>query len=131
MALNTLGRSVKSQASAEELDDGSELGRDETGFTNILTSEEFRSFSEYMKKKHKVDVTEEDIPVEANKSARTRSAAAATEDPDQTELSLKWLTVRAQRQMDDSVNDNVSFQIMLGLLGHLFTLCVLTIDNRS
>lgn len=111
MSLNTLGRTVKAQASAEELDDGSELGRDKTGFTNNLTGQEFRSFAEFMRRKHKVDVEEEDIPVMANQSARTRSAEAAMkggEDPDETELSLKWLTARAQRQMDDSVDDNVS-----------------------
>lgn len=115
IAMNVLGRSVKSQAAAEELDDGSELGRDEDGFSQHLTKEEFRSFAEYMKKKHKVDVQEEDIPVQENKSIRTRKAAAAAdEDPENLELSLKWLTARAQRQMDDSLDDNPYSDLMPG-----------------
>lgn len=113
MALNVLGRSVKAQAAAEELDDGSELGRDESGFSQHLTKEEFRTFAEYMKEKHKVDVSEEDIPVHENKSARTKKAATQ-EDPDNVALSLKWLTARAQRQMDDSLDDNPYSDLMPG-----------------
>jgi ribosomal protein S18 len=113
MATNVLGRSVKAQAAAEELDDGSELGRDESGFSQHLTKEEFRTFSEYMKKKHKVDVSEEDIPVQENKSARTKKAATE-EDPENLDLSLKWLTARAQRQTDDSLDDNPYSDLMPG-----------------
>lgn len=114
MATNVLGRSVKAQAAAEELDDGSELGRDESGFSQHLTKEEFRTFSEYMKKKHKVDVSEEDIPVQENKSARTRKAASVGDDPENIALSLKWLNARAQRQMDDSLDDNPYSDLMPG-----------------
>jgi ribosomal protein S18 len=114
MATNVLGRSVKAQASAEPLDDGGELGRDESGFSQHLTKDEFRTFSAYMKKKHKVDVSEEHIPVQEGKSARTRNATAAGDDPEHLDLSLKWLTARAQRQMDDSLDDNPYSDLMPG-----------------
>lgn len=115
MALNVLGRSVRAQASAEELDDGSELGRDEKKFSQHLTKQEFRNFAEFMKKKHGVEVSEDDLPVQENKSSRTkRMDAIAEEDPDHRALSLKWLTARAQRQLDDSVDDNPYSDLMPG-----------------
>jgi ribosomal protein S18 len=100
---NVLGRSVQSQASREQLEDGTHLGRDETGFSQPLTKKEFGSFSQYMKKEHKVDVTEDDIPVQDSHSG---SSTQPGDDPDELGLSMKWLTARAQRQMDDSVDDN-------------------------
>jgi ribosomal protein S18 len=100
---NVLGRSVQAQASKEQLEDGTYLGRDETGFSQPLTKKEFGSFSHYMKKEHKVDVTEDDIPVQDSHSG---NATQPGDDPDELGLSMKWLTARAQRQMDDSVDDN-------------------------
>jgi len=115
MALNVIGRSVRAQASAEALDDGSELGRDKDGFSQHLTKQEFQGFADYMKKKHNIKVAEDDIPVQENKSARTRRMEAASEeDPDQRELSLKWLTARAQRQLDDALDDNPYSDLMPG-----------------
>jgi len=116
MALNVMGRSVRAQASAEELDDGSELGRDErTKFSQHLTKQEFRSFAEYMRKKHGIQVAEDDLPVQENKSSRTKKMdATAEEDPDHRELSLKWLTARAQRQLDESIDDNPYSDLMPG-----------------
>jgi ribosomal protein S18 len=100
---NVLGRSVQSQASKEQLEDGTYLGRDESGFSQSLTKKEFGSFSQYMKKQHKADVTEDDIPVQESLSG---SSTQPGDDPDELGLSMKWLTARAQRQMDDSVDDN-------------------------
>jgi len=115
MALNVLGRSVRAQASAEELDDGSELGRDKKGFTQQLTKQEYSNFAEFMKKKHGIEVSDDDLPVQENKSSRTkRMDAIAEEDPDHRALSLKWLTARAQRQLDDAVDDNPYSDLMPG-----------------
>ena len=111
MGLNVLGRSAKAQASEETLDDGSKLGRDDTGFSQILTKPEFKSFSAYMKKKHKIEVDEEDLPVQ--EESRT-GFSRQEEDPDSAELSLKWLTARAQRQMDATLDDNPYSDLMPG-----------------
>jgi ribosomal protein S18 len=110
MGLNVLGRSVKAQASKDKLDDGSELGRDETGFSHQLTKGEFEAFAKYMDKEHKIKVDEEDIPVEE----RPRRTKYMEEDPDNVELSLKWLTSRAQRQMDERLDDNPYSDLMPG-----------------
>lgn len=120
MGLNVLGRSVKSQSAYEVLDDGTKLGRDSTGFTQPLTSEEFTVFSQYMQKEHgksydstrsKIPVvTEEDIPV--LQTANQRISKNRDDDPDDLELSLKWLTTRAQRQMDDDLDDNPFSELM-------------------
>lgn len=114
MATNVIGRSVQAQAAAEELDDGSELGRDETHFSQNLSKEEFNTFQEYMGSKHKVDVTDDDMPVHENKSERTRKASAVYEDLDRSDLALKWLTARAKRQMDTGAEDNPYSELMPG-----------------
>jgi ribosomal protein S18 len=111
MGTNVLGRSVQSQASEEQLEDGSHLGRDDTGFSQPLTKKEFGAFSQYMKKEHKTDVTEDDIPVQDSHSGSTTQPG---DDPDDLDLSLKWLTARAQRQMDDSVDDNPFSDLLPG-----------------
>jgi len=122
MSLNVLGRSPKAQSSSERFDDGTELGRDvETGggFSHNLTQSEFRSFQKYVKKRYKIDVTEDDIPVEQQGTSSTEEKTRGDDaeqdgagDPDDPELALKWLTSRAQRQMDDVLDDNPFADLM-------------------
>jgi ribosomal protein S18 len=114
IGLNVLGRSVKAQASEEELDDGSTLGRDETGFSQMLTKDEYASFAQYMKSQHDMEVSEDDIPVQASqkKKRQPSSNPSAEENPDDVSLSLKWLSNRAQREMDDSLDDNPYADLM-------------------
>lgn len=116
MGLNVLGRSVQAQAAKEKLDDGSELGRDETGFSQPLTPSEYKAFSEFMEKKHKTKVRKEDIPVQDDSGRKRRDLQKDNElgDPDSVDLSLKWLTARAQRQMDDLLDDDPYSDLMPG-----------------
>ena len=119
LGLNVLGRSVRAQASKEELADGSEVGRDKKGFSKPLTKQEFRNFSEFMERKHGIVIAEEDIPVQENKSASTRRMEAVSEeDPDHRALALKWLTARAQRQLDGATDENPFSDLMPGDLSH-------------
>lgn len=127
MSLNVLGRSVKSQASYEKLEDGTQFGRDETGFTQHLTSAEFEAYQKYMKEEYSIsNINEDDIPVisviddrkktnQDNKRSNRNETLVEDDvgnDPDELELSLKWLTARAQRQMDDIVDDNPYSDLM-------------------
>jgi small subunit ribosomal protein S18 len=110
MGTNVLGRSVRSQFAAEALDDGTALGRDEaSGFSQHLTPAEFRSFQEFLRRRHGVEVGDDDLPVqEASHPAATppSSSDADGEDPDDARRSLQWLTERARRQMDDLADDD-------------------------
>jgi ribosomal protein S18 len=120
MALNVLGRSVKAQSSYEILEDGTQLGRDKTGLTQPLTSDEFQVYRKYMKDEYAVnDIDEDDIPViQPSNTMRYRGKNDDDDDnedstnPDELQLSLKWLTARAQREMDDLVDDNPYSDLM-------------------
>jgi ribosomal protein S18 len=114
MATNVLGRSPKAQATAELLDDGSELGRDSTAFSQHLTRGEFKTFTEYMQQKYHIEVSPDDIPVQEAPSPKSRQATAMGDDPEHADWSLKWLSARAQRQMDDSLDDNPYSDLMPG-----------------
>lgn len=108
MSLNVLGRSAKAQA--EEPDDGSKDGSlDETSFSKPLTPTEFESFSTFMNKKHHMKLDEDDIPVSGVDPSK-----ADEDHPDREDLALKWLTARAQRQMDDTIDDNPYADLMPG-----------------
>jgi ribosomal protein S18 len=120
IATNVLGRSPSAQTTKEVLDDGSEfISSDETGFSQPLTMDEYRTFQKFMKTKHKVDVAVDDMPVTTQVKADGRLPkyglpATSDTDPDNVELSLKWLTARAQRQMDETVDDNPYSDLMPG-----------------
>jgi ribosomal protein S18 len=140
MATNVLGRSVGAQSTKEMLDDGSTLiSSDETGFSQPLTLEEYQTFHTYMKTKHQVDVSVDDIPVTTQQerppsssssdaaawnaqqrrgnSQGTTTANAANANvaaADQVDLSLKWLSSRAQRQLDETSDDNPYTDLMPG-----------------
>jgi ribosomal protein S18 len=120
IATNVLGRSPSAQTTKEVLDDGSEfISSDETGFSQPLTMDEYRTFQKFMKEKHQVDVAVEDVPVTTQVKTDGRLPkyglpATSDTDPDNVELSLKWLTARAQRQMDETVDDNPYSDLMPG-----------------
>jgi small subunit ribosomal protein S18 len=109
MGLNVVGRSVQAQASKEELEDGTELGRKDDGFSQKITPDEFESFAEYMKKEHKIELSQEDIP-----SMDRMVKSEHKENADDRSLSMKWLSSRAQREMDDFMDDNPYSDLMPG-----------------
>jgi len=118
MSLNVLGRSVQAQAAEEELDDGTTLKRDEeTGFSQPLTESEFEAFSEFLKEQG-IDVSKDDIPTHERTKKPPLSADNTKDsefiDPDDVDLSLKWLSTRAQREMDDLLDDNPYADLMPG-----------------
>lgn len=111
MALNVFGRSSRAQATQELLEDGSAFGRDKSRLSQPLTPKEFKTMNEFLKKMDMMELTTDDIPVmEEGKYVGPVSVRFYGEkkrvDPDDTNLALKWLSARAQRQMDDSVDDN-------------------------
>jgi small subunit ribosomal protein S18 len=139
MALNVLGRTVQAQSAKSTLqDDGTEFGRDTTftgGFTqSSLTQSEFDTFQRYMKEQHGKEITEEDIPVhpddKAGKPQRTSKSTIyplenedditiqgitddAAVDADNPDLSLKWLTSRAQWEINKKYGDEGPFDEMV------------------
>lgn len=114
IGLNVLGRSVKAQASEEELDEGSTLARDEAGFTQTLTKQEYEAFSQFMKSQFDTIISEDDIPVQARQKSSPKTSATVADDPDDLDLSLKWLSSRAKREMDDLLDDNPYSDLMPG-----------------
>jgi len=73
MAMNTLGRSVESQAMKPKLDDGDDGYVDKTGFSKPLSPSEFKAFRKYLKDEYGMDVNESDIPVEPFEERDTTS----------------------------------------------------------
>lgn len=110
MGMNVLGRSVEAQAATERADDGSETGRDEHGFTQRLSKQEFESFRAYMKKRYKVEVSEDEMPVLLETAAMNRTDSSSSSDD--IRLATKWMTAQAQRQMDESLDDNPYADLM-------------------
>jgi hypothetical protein len=128
MSLNILGRSVKSQTAKTLLDDGEEYGRD--GFTQNLSKEEFETFQKFMRDHQKTDVNEDDIPVHHDASESRFSQPnpfddvddnipthgitdESAEDPDNPDLSLKWLTSRAKYNVDKKYGSQHPFEDVL------------------
>lgn len=134
MALNVLGRTVQAQSAKSVMEDGTELGREkETGFTQPLTQGEFQTFQKYMKDQHGKTVTEEDIPVHPDNDAADRGKRSfrsrspledddiavqgitddSATDPDNPDLSLKWLTSRAQWEINKKFGEDGPFDEMM------------------
>lgn len=134
MSLNVLGRTVQAQAAKSILEDGEEFGRDpETGFTQSLTKSEFETFQKYMRDQHGKEITEEDVPVHPDDKAGMRKAASARRpspledediavqgitddasvDADNPDLSLKWLTSRAQWEVNRKYGEDGPFDEMM------------------
>lgn len=95
LGTNVLGRSVKKG------DDG-----DQKKVSEPLSQSEYETFAAFMEQRYGVDnVTDDDLPVQEEKPKQKRGPDKAI-DPDHSDLALKWLTARAQRQMDESLNDS-------------------------
>lgn len=109
IALNTLGREVSdvSAAVASESEDEGAL------FSAALTSAEYNSLGNFMKKSASTEIehqsidnilrdakNDELIPI-ARKSSARDSTSAATKDENNPDLDLEWTTLAAQRSMGD------------------------------
>ena len=130
MSLNILGRTAQAQGTKDiQQDDGSEEGRDEN-FTQSLTKSEFKTFQKYMKEQHHMDITEEDIPVQTGQEKRPKKTAPTSVleddditiqgitdesavDADNPDLSLKWLTSRAQWEINKKYGEEGPFDDMM------------------
>lgn len=108
IGLNVLGRSPRSTMNTPNADDELASG---SSFSKPLSQSEFKAFSKFMKKEFKLDIDEDHIPTTSTES---RSKKKDELDPDEQELALKWLTARAQRQMDDFLDDNPYSDLMPG-----------------
>lgn len=127
MSLNVLGRSAQAQSAKTVLDDGEEIGRDkESSFTQHLTKSEFETFRKFMKEYHQTTITEEDIPVHSGDATSSRRSPLDDEsileqgitdeadaDPDNPDLSLKWLTSRAKWEVTKKYGAEHPFDDML------------------
>ena len=105
-SLTVLGRSVEAQRTVERLDDGSTLGMDDTGFSQPLTRSELATFRAFMEKSYNVTVAEDDLPVQEKKSSQWASDLVEPDSAEDPDRSLQWLSLRAQRQMDDLAQDD-------------------------
>jgi len=105
-ALNTFGRSGDAIAPRESEEDDGEAYHDERGYSQPLSPEEFESLSRFLKQEHNVQIDESDVPL-----AQPR-AAEGTTSADNPDLDLRWLTSAAQREMDDS-SDNDPFMDLM------------------
>jgi ribosomal protein S18 len=134
MSLNVLGRSGQAQAMKSVSEEGEELGRDkETGFTQPLTKSEFKTFQKYMRDRHGKEVKEDDVPVHSDDAHAPKSSSSfsppsplddpdiqvqgitddSAVDPDNPDLSLKWLTSRAQWEVNKKYGAEGPFDEML------------------
>jgi small subunit ribosomal protein S18 len=103
MGLNTLGRSVESQAFRGKLEDGEDSYVDKTGFSKPLSPAEFKAFQKHMKDEYHTEIDEDDIPVEpTNRNDDSILGAYA----DTEELNSKWMSSSAMRFMDDTKDDD-------------------------
>ena len=108
LGLNVLGRSPRSTIDTPHSD--AELSSSET-FSKPLSGSEFKAFSKFMKKEFKLDIDEDHIPTASSGPQKKKGDDL---DPDEQELALKWLAARAQRQMDDFLDDNPYSDLMPG-----------------
>lgn len=140
MSLNVLGRSVEAQSAKTVLHDGDEVGRDnESGFTQHLTRSEFETFRKFMREHHQTEITEDDLPVHSDDAtSRPRSPLDEEDiyeqgitdetdaDPDNPDLSLKWLTSRAKWEVSKRYGAETPFDDL-----HARDLNVSRIVNRK
>lgn len=107
--LNVFGRSPTTQAMAAA---ATEEPEEETeAFAQRLTPEEMKEFRAYMKKHHKVDLSDDDMPV-LDTTKISGAARSNFEFNDDTDWAIQWRTEQAQRQMDDFLDDNPYADIM-------------------
>lgn len=102
MGMNVLGRSVEAQSTKGKLEDGEDAYADPSGFSKPLSPAEFEVFKKYMSEEHKVNVEEDDVPVESvSKEDSTLQGYA-----DDEYLNAKWMSSSAVRFMDDTKDDD-------------------------
>ena len=115
--LNTLGRSVESQAFRGKLEDGEDSYVDETGFSKPLSPAEFKGFRKHMKVENDIHIGEDDIPVEPTNDEPYRRRGDRSDDDDDDdsvlggyadtdELNSQWMSSSAMRFMDDTKDDD-------------------------
>lgn len=98
--LNVVGRSpAATTAAAQSTDTPTDSA------TQRLTAAEMQEFRAYMRKHHKVELQDDDMPV-------ADTAASTSMDADSLDWALRWRTQQAQRQMDDVMDDNPYVDIM-------------------
>jgi hypothetical protein len=104
MGMNTLGRSVESQAFRGKLEDGGDAYVDKSGFSKPLTPAEFNVFQKHMEQEYNIPIDNDDIPVEPTNQRGDESILGGYADTE--ELNSKWMSSSAMRFMDDSVDDD-------------------------
>jgi ribosomal protein S18 len=104
MGMNTLGRSVESQAFRGELEDGDGAYVDKSGFSKPLSPAEFKVFQKHMKDKYDTPIDEDEIPVEPTNQRGDGSVLGGYADTE--ELNSKWMSSSAMRFMDDTLDDD-------------------------
>jgi small subunit ribosomal protein S18 len=109
LGLNVLGRSPRSTGTSSHSSDIEQSFNE--SFSKPLSGSEFKAFSKFMKKEFKLDIDEDHIPTASSGPQKRKDDEL---DPDEQELALKWLTARAQRQMDDFLDDNPYSDLMPG-----------------
>lgn len=105
--LNILGRSPAAQAKAAA---AAEMEEDDTeAYSQRLAPEEMEAFKAYMKKHHKMELSNDDMPV-----MDTSNIDGPRVDPSHgdSDWAIQWRTEQAQRQMDDILDDNPYADIM-------------------
>lgn len=106
-ALTSLGRSPAAVSSKEPRENQDGLALDEP-----LSEKEFSSFSKYLKENQDIEsITPDDIPTQESSSSTFHSSSFGS---DEDELAARWLTARAERQMDDTIDDNPYSDTMPG-----------------
>jgi small subunit ribosomal protein S18 len=105
--LNILGRSPAAQAKAAA---AAEMEEDDTeAYSQRLAPEEMEAFKAYMKKHHKMELSNDDMPVMDTSNVDGPRVDPAHGDSD---WAIQWRTDQAQRQMDDILDDNPYADIM-------------------
>jgi len=118
--LNTFGRSPSNQTARGLSDDGKdEEYHDDTGLTQPLTPDEFKSFQKYMKTQYDIDTTNED---EEDTDVIPTLNTTDTEEyhhhrDDNPDLDLAWMSSRARREMDGTHTED-NFDPYANLMPH-------------
>ena len=106
--LNVLGRSVEALRTKSILEDGEEGYKDKSGFSKPLSPAEFEVFREHMKEEYDSDISRDDIAVEdTSRDSLSQNVA------DNDYLANKWLSSKAMKFMDGSLDEEDPFSDLL------------------
>ena len=111
-ALNTFGRSGPATTTTQKGKDasGQETYHDESGFSQPLSPDEFKSLSRYVKQQHGFQIDESTIPVQYGQQQQQQEPDAAYSRNNKKEnADLEWLSVAGQREMDENAAANDPF----------------------